>query len=220
MVGVDERIEMIERLGRLCDGHPENVHDALPHVIDGLGDDEDHGVLIAVADALGRMWDPRCLEPLLTLVHHEDRAVRLAATQALNGAMCNHETDEGLAALIRLTTDEDDRIRDWATFILANQAADSIDIREALWARIDDGGGETRGEALVGLARRKDPRARDQILQRLSDNPGNLIVEAAAELGDPNLYPELLRLRNEHWQEHNSRPSVLDEALTSCRPIE
>ena len=214
----DERIELVERLGQLCNGHPENVDGALPQVLDILRSETRHDVLIAVADALGRMWDPRCLGPLLGLVNHDDRAVRLAATQALHGAMCNNETDEGVSALIRLTRDTDDQIRDWATFALAQQDADSTDVRDALWERIDDDGGDTRGEALVGLARRKDPRVRDVIGRRLSGNPGNLTVEAAAELGDPALYPELIRLRIEGWQHHESRPSVLDDALTSCAP--
>jgi HEAT repeat protein len=132
--------------------------------------------------------------------------------------LCNHETDEGMAALIRLTRDTDEQIRDWATFTLAQQDTDSTDIREALWERINDDGGDTRGEALVGLARRKDPRARDLIVGRLSDNPGNLTVEAAFELGDPGLYPELLRLRDEGWQDRDPRPGVLDDALRSCEP--
>jgi hypothetical protein len=75
-----------------------------------------------------------------------------------------------------------------------------------------------RERHLVGLARRHDPRVLPVLLARLDGNPGNLVVEAAAELGAPEALPALERLKREGWQEHNPLPSVLDDALRACSP--
>jgi hypothetical protein len=56
------------------------------------------------------------------------------------------------------------------------------------------------------------------ILKRLTDDPGNLIVEAAAELGDPAAYPLLLGLRDEGWADADPRGYVLTDALSACGP--
>jgi HEAT repeat protein len=93
---------------------------------------------------------------------------------------------------------------------------DSPAIRDALAARLDDQEGDTAGEALLGLARRKDPRALEPLLIWLDDQPGNLIVEAAAALGSPRALAALLRLENEGWEAGDARPSVLDDAIRAC----
>jgi hypothetical protein len=49
---------------------------------------------------------------------------------------------------------------------------DTDAIRDALAARVDDPDGDTSGEALLGLARRHDPRALPVLLARLDDDPG------------------------------------------------
>jgi hypothetical protein len=54
------------------------------------------------------------------------------------------------------------------------------------------------------------------LLARLDDDPGDLVVEAAAKLGAPEALPALERLKREGWQEHNHFPSVLDDALRAC----
>jgi hypothetical protein len=56
------------------------------------------------------------------------------------------------------------------------------------------------------------------ILKCLADDPGNLIVEAAAELGDPAAYPLLLGLRDEGWAESDPRGYVLTDAQSACAP--
>jgi HEAT repeat protein len=176
---IDERIALADRLGQFCNGHPEHVPAALPQLLDVLESEDEPVVLAAVASALGAMWDPRCLPPLLKLVDHADRSVRLSVTQALPGALCNNETPEGLAALVVLTRDDDPTIRDWATFALAQSDSDSEEIRAALWASVDRDDGDVCGEALVGLARRGDRAVITPILRHLATDPGNLIVEAA-----------------------------------------
>ncbi len=95
--------------------------------------------------------------------------------------------------------------------------ADSEQIRDALAARLADTEGDTAGEALLGLAQRKDPRALAPLLAWLNaDHPGNLVVEAAAALGAAEALPALVRLKNEGWQDRDCRPSVLGEAIEAC----
>jgi hypothetical protein len=40
MPGVDDRIDRAERLAQLCDGHPNNVEEALSQVLHVLSDEE------------------------------------------------------------------------------------------------------------------------------------------------------------------------------------
>jgi hypothetical protein len=54
------------------------------------------------------------------------------------------------------------------------------------------------------------------LLARMDDDPGNLIVEAAAALGAVEALPALQRLKREGWQLDDPRPSVLDDALRAC----
>ena len=74
-------------------------------------------------------------------------------------------------------------------------------IRDALFQRlIHEAAGkadEIYGEALVGLAERKDTRLINPLLKELSSNQvGRLAIEAASIMGDPRLYCALIRLRD------------------------
>jgi HEAT repeat protein len=137
---------------------------------------------------------------------------------AIRGAAGDPPSPHAIEALIALSADLDGETRDWATFGLGSQLEDEDTeaIRDALAARLDDPDGDTSGEALLGLAGRRDPRALPVLLARLDDDPGNLIVEAAAALGAPEALPALQRLKREGWQLDDPRPSVLDDALHAC----
>jgi HEAT repeat protein len=123
-------------------------------------------------------------------------------------------------ALIDLMDDEDEDVRDWATFGLGVQLeADGPEIRDALARRITDPGNDTSGEALVGLARRKDPRCFEPISEALRFSVvGNLIVEAAAQLGDPRLLPALEALDRAGWAKDDPRGEWLGKAIASPDP--
>ena|SRR5438270_8722120 len=110
---------------------------------------------------------------------------------------------------------EDEDVRNWATFGLGSQAdIDTAEIRAALLERVTDSHNETRGEALVGLARRKDPRALEPIIQELrSEHIGILALEAAETLGDPRLLPALLRLEHDWQRDEDDHVKTLRDAL-------
>ena len=108
---------------------------------------------------------------------------------------CNVREEESIRAMVRqaLEASHVADVRDWATFGLASMTGiDTPEIRAALMSRTAEEDAEIRGEALVGLARRKDPRVLDLVkleLQRPFE--GNWAVEAAEELADASLLPFL-----------------------------
>jgi HEAT repeat protein len=213
-----ERIVALDVLAQI--GYPASrpfLEETLPVLIDAT-DEGDADVVAAAVNALGQLWDPRALPAILRQAGHPSANVRHSVAIAIPGAAGGPPSPDAVEALISLSADSDGETRDWATFGLGSQLEDqdSDAIRDALAARLDDPDGDTAGEALLGLALRHDPRALPVLLARLDDDPGNLIVEAAAALGAPEALPALQRLKREGWQLDEPRPSVLDDALRAC----
>jgi hypothetical protein len=70
------------------------------------------------------------------------------------------------------------------------------------------------GEALVGLARRKDERVIEFLLKELTSScVGYLVLEAAEEIGDFRLYTALVDLRK--WLTNDR--DLLESAIASCQ---
>jgi HEAT repeat protein len=193
------------------------LEDTLPLLIDASRD-EDADVIAAAVTALGFLCDPRALPAILRHAGHPSANVRHSVAVAIPGTAGDPPSPHAITALIALSADPDSEARDWATFGLGTlfEEQDTDAIRDALAARLDDPDGNTSGEALLGLALRRDPRALPVLLARLDDDPGNLIVEAAAALGAPEALPALQQLKREGWQLDNPRPAVLDDALSAC----
>ena len=89
------------------------------------------------------------------------------------------DDDPSVAALIELTADRVDVIRDWATFGLGTQtSAMGPKARAALISRLDDVDSNTRHESLVALARRHERAAVPALLRarrrvhRIACDPG------------------------------------------------
>jgi hypothetical protein len=82
---------------------------------------------------------------------------------------------------------------------------------------LEDLEADTAGEAAVALAIRHDARILPTLKRVLAAaGVGDLYVEAAAELGDPQLLPLLQKLRADGWQNDEPRPYILDQALEAC----
>jgi HEAT repeat protein len=144
--------------------------------------------LSSAIHALGHLDDPKAIPLIIAYQKHPVAEIRFAATCAL-GSFPNDP--EAVEALIGLTSDADDDVRDWAVFGLGNPGeADSAEIRDAIFARLSDSNGDVREEAMVGLARRKDKRVLPALLTALNqselDNPGvtTLTIEAADAMLD------------------------------------
>jgi hypothetical protein len=88
-----------------------------------------------------------------------------------------------------------------------------------LFARVTDPDDDTRGEALVGLAKRKDLRVLEPLTQELtSAEVGLLAIEAAELLADPRLASALLELQRSWAEDHDRHTGRLHQALLSCVP--
>src|SRR5206468_5739139 len=82
-------------------------------------------------------------------------------------------------------------VRDWACYGLGTRLSD-VDtpvVRNALAVRLTDTDPHVRCEALLGLARRQDPRALPAVRARLEGDEVRLAeIQAAGALGDPSLH--------------------------------
>ncbi len=155
-------------------------------------------VLSSTFVALGHLGDARCVEHVLRFKNHPDDDVRYSVAYALAG----HDSEQAIQALIELSEDSSAQVRDWATFALGSQTElDTPALREALVRRLHDDDSTTAGEAMVGLARRKDGRVLNSLLEELqperllANDEHQFAVEAAEELADPRLLPALRRVR-------------------------
>lgn len=188
----------------------ESVDSLLPML-----NDPDISVVISVTYALGHRRDERAVEPLCKLADHPNSDIRLGVACSLG----SFEHERAIQALIQLSSDSNEDVRDWATFALGSQMeADTPEIREALFARIHEDNGEIRGEALVGLANRNDPRTLELVRAELNrDYAGSWVLEAAELMGDESLVPLLNELRA-NWGDENEQcfGRELDRAMTAC----
>lgn len=198
---------LLAQLGARSDALHEERLQALLALVE---QESDAQVLAAATMALGHLHDERVVEPLLRFKNHPSEEVRYGVVHGLSG----QHAEEAVAALIELSADENSNARDWATFELGS-ILDDIDtplLRDALFARTEDPDDDTRGEALVGLARRKDERVIEPLIRELrSPNVGSLAVDAAHLMADSRLCAPLIDLKAEIGDD-----SEVEEALASC----
>ncbi len=147
-------------------------------------DDPSEAVVSAAAIAFGHRHHPRAIQRWARASGHPGAEVRDGVVHGLGG----HDDPSAVAALIRLASDADRDVRNWATFGIAQQTAlDSPAIREVLLARAEDS--EIRGEASIGPARRGDARSLTRLQCELGwEFHGDWAVEAAGLLGAPRLH--------------------------------
>ena len=160
---------------------PDECHALLA---DMLRQERDPTVLNDLGIACGHLLHPDAVPLLVPLADHPDPNVRDGVVFGLH----TREDDASVATMIRLSADEEHRRADRATFALGKQIdLDTPAIRDALVARLDDLDGPTRGEAMVGLAIRRDERIIPAILTALAMDESDfgerydLVLEAADE---------------------------------------
>lgn len=212
----EERSLGADILGQLGKGEEGGEHsfpqEAGEVLLAMLASEEDPEVLEAVLTALSYLHDPKSIPEVARFVKHEDPEVRHTAVLALMG----HDDQTAIDLLIGLSVDEDPEVRDWATFALGTQLdADTPEIRAALAERLQDPDEVIRGEALVGLARRRDDRVVPALKQELRAETVEELVVGAAELtGSPELHALLVAL-SDRW---DGDPEILELAITACDP--
>jgi HEAT repeat protein len=182
-----------------------------------LLDDSDSSVIADAANALGFRNHPRAIPRLLRLVAHADAHVRLGVVRGLS----RHDDLDAVGGLIQLTGDENRDVRDWATFGLASLTdVDIPQVRDVLLARTSDEEPEIRGEALIGLARRRHSDALGLVRRELKGPfHGDWAIEAAELLADPSLFLELQAVWDALCVEDKTHFSrSFSAAFDACRP--
>jgi hypothetical protein len=163
-------------------------------VVSVLSRTTDRDTRVAAISALGHIGDARAVADLLQFRDDPDASIRLAVAMAIPAL---RESPTVAPALIELSRDLDEDVRDWAVFGLMNWIADDTpEIRQALVDRLDDPNATVRGQALLGLAGRRVPGLLDAIareFERPEVHPD--AVEAVSEYGDPRGMDLLERLR-------------------------
>ena len=173
-------------------------------------------MIASAAFALGHRCDPVAIPHLLEHLHHPDAWVRQGITLGLSG----FDEQAAVSGLIVLSEDLDYDVRNWAVFGLASQCdLDTSELRQALLRSANDQEPEIRGEALIGLARRKDERVKELVYKELSGEfHGDWAVEAAERYPDPAFIPLLEALLQQigdkdraHFGKH------INAALAACQ---
>ena len=133
------------------------------------------------------------LDVVLPFIHAPQKEVRFAAVRALSGLQYR----KAVEALMVLTEDPHAHIRNWATFGIGTLCErDNAAIRCVLRARCKDRHVETRHEAMLGLALRKDTGVKpllDNELPRCTV----LTLEAIEALKAHEYLPRLVAMRDE-----------------------
>ena len=176
--------------------------------------------------------DPRVLMALLYAIGHNNEKLSKIQINKLCefGDSDNSLIKEGLVSsllgidnpgaidtLIKLSTDKLDYIRDWATFGLGSQTErNNKKIRAALWCRVNDKHNDTRAEAIVGLAVRKDTGVKEIIKNELlSEEYGSLLFEAIIAINGKEFLP-ILRLHLKKERTNKDISSEWLECLKNC----
>ncbi len=186
-----------------------------------LPKEKDPKVLESLLHAIGHNntgLENKDIDKLSTLKEHSYAVVRFGLVFALTGV----DKPVAIDTLIHLSGDKDTDIRSWATFALGEQISrNNKAIRDALWARADDQDEDTRLEAVMGLARRKDPRVHAMINRELTTGEaGTLLFDAIITLGNPDFLTELKKLQKKSAKDNSIHPSwrsKLEETIEALK---
>jgi HEAT repeat protein len=169
-------------------------------------------VLDILLPLLSHETNYRVLNSLLVSIGHQNNSDRIKDVKLISSfavhisedvrfgvtsALAKRGDRISVATLIGLMKDEAVVVRDWATFSIGSMIdVDTPAIRNALADRLSDSDNDTRCEALVGLAIRKDKRVlaplRKELVKPMVDE---LVIEAAEEYADKSLDSLLERFR-------------------------
>jgi len=186
-------------------------------LISALQDKVDNVVYCACV-ALGHRCDAKAIAHVIKFAQSPSKEIRNGVVFALLG----QESSEAIDVMLLLACDEDVDTRNWAMFGLGTQIEiDSPEIRLALLKGTSDEDSEIRGEALVGLANRKDSSAIELLLNEWKnfEDVSVLSVEAAEIIASPRLYSTLLELEKTlDLEEDMFFEFQLQHALYACKP--
>jgi HEAT repeat protein len=205
-------VSVLAQLGTDGKSYPEEAHAMIRSMIQS---ENDHEVMTSLISAVNFRGMKEGVSWLIALSQHpsEDIRWRVAWGLPMPDSCDPHLGRQVVDTLMQLLLDPEPQVRDWATFSLSMTEEDTPQLREALLERMQDTDFNTRSEAAVGLAKRKEPRGLKPLFDCLkSDQVGELYVEAAEMYADPSLKPALVSLRK--WWDVN--PELLERAIAAC----
>lgn len=212
-----EKIIGVDILAQLGSAKRPFEKETLQLFFDLLAKETDSEVIMSVLFGIGhnnyQTLDDTQIEILATFKSHSDKNVRQGLVSALLGV----ENTLAIETLIFLMKDKVSSIRDWATFGIGTQLDKNTQkIRNALWQRVNDTDEVTKLEAIVGLARRKDSRVKEIIIQELLQGEIDiLLIDAIEELSDKDFLP-LLNKSVEEYKKDETRNQIWLEDLQNC----
>ena len=175
----------------------------------------DPDVLMSLLYSIGHNndeLDKEQIEKICSFIDNENNLVKEGLVYALLGI----DNLTAIQTLVKLSSDKLSHIRNWATFGLGTQIEkNNKNIREALWNRVNDKHQETKLEAIVGLAKRKDNRVSEIIKREIMDGEyGILLFEAIIYIKNKNFLPLL------HQNLKNAEENIINtewkEDLKNC----
>jgi HEAT repeat protein len=154
------RLAAVDVLGQL--GYPEGRpyrERTLPILVETADQAAEPRLLQAVLTAIAHLGDGRALTTVLRYAAHRDSGVRRVVAFALSSVIDEDDpAPTAVDALIALSADPDESVRDWATFGLGNlQGTDAPAVRDALVARLGDSVPAIAEQARSSLAERAEP---------------------------------------------------------------
>lgn len=177
-----------------------------------LNSESDENVILSIIYALGHLRGVTRAEQLSQWLVHPDEYVRIAVVNALP----NERNKLAIDALIVLTKDSSDEVRDLASFGLGFfDGVRSSAISTALLECLSDPYEMVRLQAMEALVDRGVYKRRvvKALLAELALGfDGNLPCQIAAKLESPELYDALVKLRTDKLSED------LEEAILACQP--
>lgn len=168
------------------------LEDTQEMLLAGLRDTRSE-VLCAAISGFGHRPHPLALPELIKFPSSPDQKIRFKVAVALG----RYSEADSIETLLRLAKDDSDAVRDWATFGIGTlQDVDNPKIRDLLWTNLQDMDQDVRGEALVGLAIRKDERIIPVLLERLDANCRGYELNPSESVASPLLLERLITIKD------------------------
>jgi hypothetical protein len=147
-------------------------------ILSALKNENEPRPLMSAITALELLEQSDAVSAIVKFSNHADSAVRVCVASALGYLEQSHES---ILCLLRLMTDVDGDVRDWAVFGLGNLGnADNQEIREAFVAGMHDEHADVQLESILALAKRRDERVLSMLVSRLKqDDPPAALKRAA-----------------------------------------
>lgn len=172
--------DVLAQIGRTAEHRATKfAEESYPAIVALLRANPEDELKSSAIAALSFLENPDAIPLICSFRSSQNKDVRFTVACALGGQFANDHV--AIETLLELMRDEDEDVRNWATFSLGVVSdADSLEIRKAFLERLGDSFVEVREEAVEALAKRKDLRVLPTLTQMLQEgSTSEPILEAA-----------------------------------------